>query len=60
MAKASSMIYIVNRMTALLLSFGFCAFQGMAQVSLSEKLSYVIETQDMENGLKLTKLLTRI
>ena len=58
MAKASSMIYIVNRMTALLLSFGFCAFQGMAQVSLSEKLSYVIETQDMENGLKLYNEIT--
>lgn len=45
-------------MTALLLSFGFCAFHGMAQVSLSEKLSYVIETQDMENGLKLYNEIT--
>lgn len=58
MAKASSMIYIVNRMTALLLSFGFCAFHGMAQVSLSGKLSHVLETQDMENGLKLYNEIT--
>ena len=58
MAKASSMIYIVNRMAALLLSFVFCAFHGMAQVPLSEKLSHVLETQDMENGLKLYNEIT--
>lgn len=44
---------LLNRVAALLLSFGSCAYQGMAQNSLSEKLNHVLETQDMESGLKL-------
>lgn len=45
-------------MAVLLLSFGFCVHQGMAQVSLSGRLSHVLETQDMENGLKLYNEIT--
>ncbi len=43
----------LNRMAVFLLSFGFCAYYGMAQSSLPERLDLVIETQDLENGIKL-------
>lgn len=58
MRKLLSTIHILNRMTVLLLSFGLCAYHGMAQVSLSERLTHVLKTQDMENGLKLYNEIT--
>lgn len=53
MTEVTYMRNILNRMAVFLLSFGFCASYGMAQSSLSERLNYVIETQDIENGIKL-------
>lgn len=52
MAKETS-TNIKNRMAVILLSFGFCAFFGMAQKSIPERLNYVLENQDMESGLRL-------
>lgn len=45
-------------MATLLLSFGLCAYHGMAQVSLSERLNHVLEKKDMESGLKLYNEIT--
>ncbi len=46
------MIYNINRMTILLL-FGLYTNGIMAQTSLPEKLSHVLEVKDMEEGIKL-------
>lgn len=43
---------------AVLLPSVFCAFSGVAQTSLSERLNYVLEAQDMNLGLKLYQEIT--
>lgn len=43
---------------AVLLPSVFCAFSAVAQISLSERLNYVLETQDMDMGLKLYQEVT--
>ena len=43
---------------AVLLPSVFYAFSGVAQTSLSERLNYVLESQDMEMGLKLYQEIT--
>lgn len=53
MNGVTSMRHILGRMTVTLLSFGFCALSGIAQNTISERLDYVLRTQDMENGIKL-------
>lgn len=53
MNRVTSMRHILGRMTVTLLSFGFCAFFGIAQNTISERLDYVLRTQDMESGIKL-------
>lgn len=57
MAKETS-INIKNRMAVILLTFGFCAFFGMAQKSIPERLNYALENQDMESGLRLYNEIT--
>ena len=43
---------------AVLLPSVFCAFSAVAQISLSERLNYVLEAQDIEMGIKLYKEIT--
>lgn len=43
---------------AVLLPSVFCAFSGVAQISLSERLNHVLEVQDMDLGLKLYQEVT--
>lgn len=58
MNGVTSMRHILGRMTVTLLSFGFCALSGIAQNTISERLDYVLRTQDMENGIKLYNEIT--
>lgn len=53
MNGVTSMRHILGRMTVTLLSFGFCAFSGIAQNTISERLDHVLRTHDIESGIKL-------
>lgn len=52
MIRKTAIIDTKHRM-AVLLPLVFCAFVGFAQSSLTERLNYVLEVQDMEMGMKL-------
>lgn len=52
MPKKRAFIIALHRMVALLPSV-FCVYVGYAQTSLPERLNHVLETQDMELGIKL-------
>lgn len=54
----TSMRHILGRMAVTILSFGFCAFSGIAQNTISERLDYVLRVQDMESGAKLYNEIT--
>lgn len=43
---------------AVLLPSVFCAFMAVAQISLPDRLTHVLETQDMEMGIKLYNEIT--
>lgn len=58
MTKGTLMTNTIYRMAVILLSFGFCAFWGNAQSSIPERLNHVLETQDMELGMKLYNEIT--
>ena len=58
MTKRTLMTNTIYRMAVILLSFGFCAFGGNAQSSIPERLNHVLETQDMEMGMKLYNEIT--
>ena len=53
-------IIIISKITwvAVFLPSVFCAFSAVAQISLSERLNNVLETQDMDMGLKLYQEIT--
>ena len=51
-------IFIALTRVAVLLPSVFCAFMAVAQISLSERLNHVLETQDMEIGVKLYNEIT--
>lgn len=53
-----NLIYSALTRVAVLLPSVFCAFSGVAQTSLSERLNYVLEAQDMNMGLKLYNEIT--
>ena len=57
MGKTIKVIRTITRVAVLLPSV-FCAFSGVAQTSLSERLNYILEAQDMNMGLKLYKEIT--
>ena len=57
MGKTIKFLSTITRVAVLLPSV-FCAFSAVAQISLSERLNYVLETQDMNMGLKLYKEIT--
>ena len=57
MGKTIKFLCTITRV-ALLLPSVFCAFTAVAQISLSERLNYVLETQDMDMGLKLYQEIT--
>ena len=57
MGKTIKFLSTITRVAVLLPSV-FCAFSAVAQVSLSERLNYVLETQDMDMGLKLYQEIT--
>ena len=57
MGKTINIIRAITRVAVLLPSV-FCAFSGVAQISLSERLNYVLEVRDMEMGLKLYQEIT--
>ena len=57
MGKTIKFLSTITRVAVLLPSV-FCAFTAVAQISLSERLNYVLETQDMDMGLKLYQEIT--
>ena len=57
MGKKKSIFIAITRVAVLLPSV-FCAFLSFAQTSLSERLNYVLEEQDMDMGLKLYQEIT--
>ena len=57
MGKTIKFLGTITRVAVLLPSV-FYAFSGVAQTSLSERLNYVLESQDMEMGLKLHQEIT--
>ena len=57
MGKTIKFLSTITRVAVLLPSV-FCAFTAVAQISLSERLNYVLETQDMDMGLKLYQEVT--
>ena len=57
MGKKKSIFRIITRVAVLLPSV-FCAFSAVAQISLSERLNNILETQDMDLGLKLYQEIT--
>lgn len=57
MGKTIKILSTITRV-ALLLPSVFCAFSGVAQISLSERLNNVLEAQDMNKGLILYREVT--
>ena len=57
MGKISKFLNTMTRVAVLLPSV-FCAFSAVAQISLSERLNNILETQDMNLGLKLYQEIT--
>ena len=57
MGKTSKFLGTMTRVAVLLPSV-FCAFSAVAQISLSERLNNILETQDMDLGLKLYQEIT--
>ena len=57
MGKTIKFLCSIIRVAVLLPSV-FCAFSAVAQIFLSERLNYVLETQDMDMGLKLYQEIT--
>lgn len=57
MTRKISYIHTLRRMTTLL-SSAICALWGFAQTSLPEKLSHVLEVQDMDLGMRLYQEIT--
>ena len=57
MGKTIKFLSTITRVAVLLPSV-FCAFSAVAQISLSERLNYVLETQDKDMGLKLYQEIT--
>ena len=57
MGKTIKFLSTITRVAVLLPSV-FCAFSAVAQISLSERLNYVLETQDMNMGLKFYQEIT--
>lgn len=57
MGKTSKCLGTMTRVAVLLPSV-FCAFSAVAQISLSERLNNILETQDMDLGLKLYQEIT--
>lgn len=53
-----NLIYSALTRVAVLLPSVFYAFSGVAQSTLSERLNYVLEAQDMDMGLKLYQEIT--
>ena len=53
-----NLIHSALTRVAVLLPSVFYAFSGVAQSTLSERLNYVLETQDMDMGLKLYQEIT--
>ena len=54
----NNLIYFALTRVAVLLPSVFCAFSVVAQVSITERLNYVLETQNMDMGLKLYQKIT--
>ena len=54
----NNLIYFALTRVAVLLPSVFCAFSVVAQVSITERLNYVLETQNMDMGLKLYQEIT--
>ena len=57
MGNNKSIFSALTRVAVLLPSV-FCAFMAVAQTSLPERLNRVLETQDMEMGIKLYNEIT--
>lgn len=57
MGKKKSIFRAMTRVAVLLPSV-FCAFMAVAQTSLPDRLTHVLETQDMEMGIKLYNEIT--
>ena len=57
MGKTSKFLSTMTRVAVLLPSV-FCAFSAVAQIYLSERLNNILETQDMNLGLKLYQEIT--
>lgn len=57
MGKKKSIFRAITRVAVLLPSV-FCAFMAVAQTSLPNRLTHVLETQDMEMGIKLYNEIT--
>lgn len=57
MTRKISYIHTLRRMTTLL-SSAICALWGFAQTSIPEKLSHVLEVQDMDLGMRLYQEIT--
>ena len=56
--RKNNLIYFALTRVAVLLPSVFCAFSVVAQVSITERLNYVLETQNMDMGLKLYQEIT--
>ena len=54
----NNLIYFALTRVAVLLPSVFCAFSVVAQVSITERLNYVLEVQDMDKGQKLYNEIT--
>ncbi len=59
MGKKKSIFREITRVAVLLPSV-FCAFMAVAQTSLPDRLTHVLETQDMEMGIKLYNGITEV
>lgn len=58
MNEVASMRHILGRMAVIILPSGLCAFSGIAQNTISERLDLVLRTQDRESGIKLYNEIT--
>jgi len=57
MGKNKSIFRAITRVAVLLPSV-FCAFMTVAQTSLPDRLTHVLETHDMEMGIRLYNEIT--